>query len=345
MATTGVVRYSSDTDNNARIRSALAQVDGYRCYVCTEPKAFRDLQIDHLIPRTIPNSDFEELKKVVRVPVGFHLDGPENLAVICGPCNGMKSDNVVAHKPLFQIHIDRAIHRAQKVTDVVLSLVNGRALSRALVLVSQANIDDDSTREDLRLFAPGVVQRLASVDENLIDYVQSETLREQRSTELPEVRLMVNNRLRFLRDLLQLLADVKLSDVVESMAGETATAVIDACERALAAGPMSEYDYDFSIGSPDVFHLEITVNDAEVVRSGGELNVAFEGVVDAWISAHVLGDDPDQPSHLRDSQTDVWIFGAFHSNVQIPLDAEEGHSQDDFIVDVSKVEFAVDWSS
>lgn len=53
--------------------------DGPICYLCREPYERSFLTIEHIIPRSRGGSD-----------------DPENLAVACGSCNGMKLDSYVS---------------------------------------------------------------------------------------------------------------------------------------------------------------------------------------------------------------------------------------------------------
>ncbi len=85
------VRYRPDGDNTL-LRLALLMEWQERCYCCEKPKAFRDVEIDHIVPRTVASERLQEYIAMYDLADDFDVHDPANLAPICRPCNLTKSD-------------------------------------------------------------------------------------------------------------------------------------------------------------------------------------------------------------------------------------------------------------
>src|SRR4051794_7823335 len=84
------VRYTGR--NDAVLRLKLFQAWRLRCYSCRRPQEYRDVEIDHIIPRTISPARLQQLVEQHGLAADFDLHAPANLAPICGACNTEKSD-------------------------------------------------------------------------------------------------------------------------------------------------------------------------------------------------------------------------------------------------------------
>ncbi|MFF2485135.1 HNH endonuclease [Microbacterium sp. NPDC058062] len=345
MGKEALIRYGSDSNANALLRSALAQVSGLRCYSCTEPKPFPDLQIDHLVPRSTLSTNSVAHAEASRLPVGVHVDDPENLAVICGRCNRLKSDKDFRNSLAFEMHQKEAAQRADQVRKIVATVRDGHKLASQLVSAAQADLADGEARALFIEFAPAVVQRLAGLDEASVDFVTVETaLRAERGLPL-DVRLVLDNRLRFVRGLASTLWSVDLFDIVREAAEYVVSALTDRAGLAIDDHGEQPVSARLDVSPPDVMDLELTFSSAEVQRHDGKMNFVLKGEADGWLTAHVVGYDPRALSGYRDSLTDVWVFGQFELWFAHPLDQPlEPHGLN-FGANLDAVACDVDWSS
>lgn len=81
---------------DAVTREAIWNAHGQRCFYCTHPVLFADVEIDHFIPESISADDYEGLLERGVIPADFDLLGPENLVPACRRHNCTKSDNVMS---------------------------------------------------------------------------------------------------------------------------------------------------------------------------------------------------------------------------------------------------------
>jgi hypothetical protein len=340
----GTVRYGGDSDSNTQLRSALAQVGSYRCYSCGEPKPFSDLQIDHLIAQSISFEEFGKVKVALDLPEKFDLQGPENLAVICGKCNRSKSNKDFHRKLAFAEQVDKSIAKTDEVVLIVESMRNGHGLSASLASASAADLDDSATRETFSTFAPGLVQRIAMLDEGLVDYVTAASLRVSRGWEGYDVRVLINNHLRFVQSFVRVMLDREFTQIIENVSSDLVDYTIEKTRRHLVLGPDESFAHEFAVDTPVIQHMEVTVDDAEVTWDGELVNFEICGSLDGRVIAHVTGDDPDEPGALRDEQTDVAIYGAFRSKFVLSLEEQDEVSNYD-IRHEEKFVLDPDWST
>jgi len=81
-------------------RVSLWQANGKRCFYCQEVVQFRELQIDHIIPRDTPPDQTSDLISRLGLGQGFTLDSLENLVPTHGNCNSRKSDTLYSESSL-----------------------------------------------------------------------------------------------------------------------------------------------------------------------------------------------------------------------------------------------------
>jgi hypothetical protein len=340
------IRYrTGDSNANALLRSALAQVSGLRCYSCTEPKPFADLQIDHLVARSTSRASSGVDAGTPALQAGIHVDDPENLAVICGRCNRLKSDKNFRNSLAFEMHQKEAAQRADQVRKIVATVRDGHRLANQLVSAAQADLDDEDARALFIEFAPAVVQRLAGADEDSVDFVTVETaLRSERGLPL-DVRLVLDNRLRFVRTLASTLWSVDLFTIVCEAAECVVSALTDHAGRAVDDPGERPSSAQLDVNPPDLLDLELAFSSCEVQRHGGTIEFVLTGEADGWLTAHVVGHDPRTLTGHRDSMTDIWVFGSFELSFAQSLDQPLRPGELDFDANLASVLCEVDWSS
>lgn len=72
------------------LRIAVWQANEKRCLYCEEPVAFRELEVDHLIPATTSANETSRLIEALGLPKSFELESTRNLVPSHGHCNSKK---------------------------------------------------------------------------------------------------------------------------------------------------------------------------------------------------------------------------------------------------------------
>ena len=89
-------------------------------------------------------------------------------------------------------------------------------------------------------------------------------------------------------------------------------------------------------------NLDIAIDGADAWRDGDTISYILNGDADSWISAHVLGDDPEELRGFRDSQTDVWILGPIELTFSLSFEPVGETEQPDFDVAIERLVFEID---
>jgi hypothetical protein len=127
-------RYSqTSADDNRLLLLALTEAWGEKCYWCRKPKLFRELQIDHIIPRR-PRGG---------VTAERDVDAVENLAPICGPCNQEKTNEDYQRTPRVESQLNNAAKRARTVQRTLGTFRRDAQVTKALLAITAADLDDE----------------------------------------------------------------------------------------------------------------------------------------------------------------------------------------------------------
>jgi 5-methylcytosine-specific restriction endonuclease McrA len=84
----------TDSRPDVNLRTALWHANDKRCFYCQELVAFRDLEVDHLIAKSIEKDRLSCLLKDLSLEPSFSVDSPVNLVPTHSNCNARKSDSV-----------------------------------------------------------------------------------------------------------------------------------------------------------------------------------------------------------------------------------------------------------
>ncbi|GLP76389.1 hypothetical protein TUM20983_34990 [Mycobacterium antarcticum] len=140
-------RYSYSLERNRLLLLALVQIWGNKCYWCKMPKPFRDLEIDHILPRN-PRGE--------RDPE-FDADSTENLAPICVPCNKEKSNREFEDAPRIDAMRKTAKEAALKVRRNLANLYKNDAVVKALLAVTVADLTSPDVAESIKAFGMAIM--------------------------------------------------------------------------------------------------------------------------------------------------------------------------------------------
>ncbi|WHU47069.1 HNH endonuclease [Gordonia sp. L191] len=161
-------RYSNtSSDHNRLLLLALTEAWGSKCYWCRTPKLFRELQIDHIVPRRP-----REAATTV-----FDLDAVENLAPICGPCNQEKANEVYQHAPRVESQLKRARSRAETVQRNLDRFRRDTHITKVLLAITAADVADEAAAGAIKALGRVVLNVLRSRFPDLLDasYVEDYT--------------------------------------------------------------------------------------------------------------------------------------------------------------------------
>ncbi|SDS46986.1 hypothetical protein SAMN04489812_2003 [Microlunatus soli] len=146
-----------------------------RCYWCDELKEFRELQVDHILPRSATDEAAALLAAELGQADPYDVHDLYNLAPICGPCNNEKLHHDFTETPRILSRLRRARSVRPAVVNHVKVLLRSRDLSELLLQLQ--NFDLRAGRDDVAALAPLFVERLAAVDPGLIRYPLRQRLR------------------------------------------------------------------------------------------------------------------------------------------------------------------------
>jgi 5-methylcytosine-specific restriction endonuclease McrA len=169
------VRYRHGGDNRVLCQALFEQWRA-QCYVCGYPARFVDIEIDHILPRTLTPEQLTQLIEAHDLPADFDVDSPANLAPICGACNRRKSDRRLTGTAVTVV-LQQAREKQDRVTSHVASFLAGNkgwsstvavdqlltsaeaAATRIQQITERAQSFDDAWRLDVHTGPDGVTLR------------------------------------------------------------------------------------------------------------------------------------------------------------------------------------------
>jgi hypothetical protein len=122
-------------------RVAIWRADGEKCFYCSTPVRYSELQIDHIVPERISTGELEELR--VRLPTNFEINSIDNWVTCHQGCNIRKSNLVFETKAILY-YIQMARNRAGKARKTLkefeIGRENDRFLSALTVRIEQGHL-------------------------------------------------------------------------------------------------------------------------------------------------------------------------------------------------------------
>lgn len=153
-------------------RFAIFTVWPANCVWCRRPLAYREMQIEHLIPKYLvdgsaadPEGRAKELAELIelhKLPEAFDLHSEENLAPSCGPCNSQKGDG----RPpgVVGILLSRAAKYAGAVRRNAATTMSKQKFQNALGVLSTGDPSDPNFIDAVRGHRAEIEELLASLD-------------------------------------------------------------------------------------------------------------------------------------------------------------------------------------
>ncbi|NKV31957.1 hypothetical protein GS921_19695 [Rhodococcus hoagii] len=172
-ATSYQVRYRpGDSDANAVLRVALLKEWKDRCYLCRTRVTFAGAEIDHILPRTLSETDLEKIKAKHLTPAragAFDLHRPHNLAPICGKCNSDKSDTSFVDVEALTLWLNAAHEKLSAVEKLVIGYRSAAGIQQAMGKLLAADFSSQTSRECLARLGPALIDRFRSEDPSVLE--------------------------------------------------------------------------------------------------------------------------------------------------------------------------------
>jgi hypothetical protein len=314
--------YRVGSDNSV-LRSVLYDLWDYKCYWCSRPKDYNDVQIDHIIPQSAEGERLQQLVKQFGLPVDFDVHDARNLAPICSQCNGKggKGDQDLIHLPVVLTRLRKAEKLRSTVRKKVETFADPGKAAAALIVVKEAQLSDHRTKQAFAEHGPAVVQKLVLLDEaSATDFVSFRTAEVQVGDAPPlEVGVSLNVGARravtVLEDVcggtLEGLLQEPVAGLYRQIHGDTQT-TFEAIEG--PAGPTNA-------GPPVSNFARIDVDSVVFQRTGSFFEFTIEGDFEASLSASLVQDSADG-GELAELQGDAYVTGRY--SLIASWDSEDG---------------------
>lgn len=263
--------------NNAILLMIMRPLWNYRCYWCNEPTAFRQMAVDHIIPRTATDDRLTELTTYYGLPADFDVHHPGNLAPICTPCNTKKSSSDYGHLPMLADHLKHAAQVAAKVVRQKRSFGALNELGPALLKLLSADLDDPETRTAMRLWVPDLLHTAAALDHEAVGDVVARRAELDLGLDFGPVTLGFTWRTSTAADLLEQVTGLSLPDALEQAVDQLVTVMCRRVQDGLAHvygshGPVSA-------GQAEADDATITFTTVAFARTDTSLDIAFTGAL------------------------------------------------------------------
>lgn len=132
-------------------RLALFERWGETCVWCGRPLIFADMEVEHLLPKSLTGDELAAALRLHGRPQDLDLDSLENLAPSCGPCNRTKGNRPPPDTPRISTLLRDAHDRAPRIRANAERLAKSRSVQRALTIVLTAvGTGDEPTIRKLR---------------------------------------------------------------------------------------------------------------------------------------------------------------------------------------------------
>lgn len=303
------VKYKVNGDNSV-LRSVLYDLWGGRCYWCGRPKQYGDVDIDHIVPRTIGADRLKELTAELLLSEDFDVHDPLNLALICRTCNGPgdKGSHDFSQFPRVLTRLRSAQKLRGKVITRVARFADAGAVASALLRAKEADLSDPKARQALEEHAPGLVQALALLGEEKVEYTTYRSVDVGLADDMLEVEVSLDASAR------------RATTILEGACGGTVEAVLQEpvadLYRQIHADTQNAFEgievpagQTYS-GPPVSHYMRIDVNSIALDRTRTHFEFRFDGGFEASLSASLMQDSPDG-GDLEDHQGEAYVTGRF----------------------------------
>ncbi|MEU6379596.1 hypothetical protein [Streptomyces sp. NPDC046909] len=272
---------------------------------------FGFVQIDHIIPKDVSEPRLRELKRTHGLPHDFDIHDPQNLAPICAPCNGAENkSNDTYDAPIVVTRLKTAEKQRAKVVARVQSLGRSGKVAAHLLEAVTADFGDLGLRQEFLDHAPAIVQILAVMDPQLVDYqsfLDVEVTVEEDTGRYQRVDVTLNRRGRSAVALLEEVCGAELADALQAPVVQLVDEIHD---RVTAGFEGAESSDPITAGPPTYDFITLDVDSLDFSRSVGEIEFTFNGNFEGSLSASLVRSSSDGDG-TDELQGDAVVSGTF----------------------------------
>lgn len=296
-------RYShTSRDHNRLLLLALVQAWGDKCYWCRIPKTFRDMQIDHIVPRN-PRGGADP---------DFDVDAAQNLAPICGSCNQEKSNGEFEDAPRVDAVRKAAVSHAPTVEQNLARFRKDANVVKALLAVTAADLANPNVAEAITALGMVIMPVFRESFPEILtaSYTRDYTVRRSTVTiqgqevVLPEERSIAELDAQGQRALVILedVMGISMVDAIDSVRRAIGDDIEEQLDRWLHNGMDGRYANASREERPSSNPIGIAVSELRYEDGGVVLSGEFDGTFIAEIEEY--DPDPERWSAYRKADFD-----------------------------------------
>ncbi|WP_410875097.1 HNH endonuclease [Nocardia sp. A7] len=286
---------------------AIYEAWGSKCYLCTQPKDYNDIEVDHILPKTASLEQLNELATQLASPEGASYDvhDPYNLAPICGPCNTRKRDIDLTRTGIFATYLHLAQERRARIVRSVESFATAGKVSRSLLVALEANIRDPAARKALDRHGPSLIQKLALMDPAAAEgYVIHRELAFEYREICCRVHILLDNVARRAIQVLEDVAGARLDLVLDDPMRDLEDQLVEQMMETL-----HEYmEIDAPQRSDLRGRIDVGIDSVVLDRQGTLFEFRFRGNYEIDVSAPIKATSVDE-SHIQRADVDARCDG------------------------------------
>lgn len=315
---------------NLLIRFALWDVWENKCWICEELKLFQDIQIDHVIPRTISEDRLPELKAYHSLSDEFDVDGLENLAPACVNCNKNKSNESRLDKPVITMTLLKIGDRMRRVENKIRNIQSNRGISKALQYLYEVNLWNADNQKLLTPIIRDITEGLHYRGIEIRPRVRKEIYIEavaRKYSDSCNVQILIEGNERFLFDFVEKVCKVSIDECFASAIEELSENFNKDAEDK-ARETISEGEYNSSENSSiDFSSFSCIAEKIEILsRVDAEYSMQISGRVSGCLSVSrvidltVLHDSVETSDSFSHSTQPFECEGEFSLTMSLNLD-------------------------
>lgn len=310
--------------DNAVLKLILLELWNSKCYRCDEPKAYTDVQIDHIIPKSTSTARLLEIQQKLGLAPDFHIHDPRNLGPICARCNGKrgKSDRDYSDVPRTMDVLHRAESLRPKVIELVDNFSKSGDVAKALLKANASNLKDDKVRGAFERHAPALVQKLALLDEGKVEFQTVRTRDVEIESDVIELRSSLSTRGRTSLAVLEEICGGDFWDLTQEGLAELLGELMAELRHKFED---LEEDLRTEVGSQDISFAELSISSLDAKRTADSVNFRFAGTLELQTTCSILRESwdgalealqGDAYLYLRVERSAAWYLSSIAEGVQ-----------------------------